>query len=62
MKKFFERALKVIEENSDKLPLDPDVLRAYQIATDDYYDEYLREECIIDILKLLKQQEVMPRR
>jgi len=54
MKKFFERALKVIEENSDKLPLDPDVLRAYQIATDDYYDEYLREECVIDILKLLK--------
>jgi len=57
MKKVFERALKEIEENSDKLPLDPDVLRAYQIATDEYYDEYLREQCIIDLLKLLRQQK-----
>ena len=57
MKKLFERALKEIEENSDKLPLDPDVLRAYQIATDEYYDEYLREQCIIDLLKLLRQQK-----
>ena len=56
MRKIFERALKEIEENTDKLPLDPDVLRAYQIATDKNYDEHQREQCIIDLLKLLRQQ------
>ena len=37
--------------------LDPDVLRAYQIATDKNYDEHQREQCIIDLLKLLQQRE-----
>ena len=54
MRKLFEEALEKIEQNLDKLPLTPEVLRAYQIATDKNYDEYQREECIIALLKLIE--------
>jgi len=56
MEALFMRALQEIEENIDKLPLTSDILRAYQIARDPNYDEYLRKRCIIALYEIIENK------
>jgi len=57
MEELFERALREIDENIDKLPLTSDVLRAYRIAKNELYATHQREKCIIALYSLLEQHK-----